>query len=180
MLGVDHTAQFLAGVNLLNQADNTITRVTDSAARQEAIEYINSNYLSSVEDTLHYSLNESELSNLNFSSHVSNAKLERGELTFDSIGNDPYIVLPLLSIEDNDDARLYVDFESPGSASISLYYPTDENSSYSEENKLTRATTRGRNQAIFSLSNSATSGRLRIDIGSSSGRTTITSIEIRS
>lgn len=180
LLGVDHEAKFLAGINLLRESNSIAVRNTNSSSRQEAIKFINSNFLSTAEDTVHYSLGDSDLSEINFSSHVSNAALEDGELTFESTGNDPYFILPSVSISENDDARLYIDFESPGSNSISLYYPTDENSGYSEQNKLNRNTTRGRNQAIFSLKNSAKTGRFRIDIDGNTGRTTITSIEIRS
>lgn len=178
LLGVNHSASFLVGTNLLSDGQEEVEGSLRLSRRLQAIRFINSNYLSSKGDKILYSLNQSRLRDLDFSGHVKDPVISRGRLEFTSIGNDPYFILPSISIDSQEDAQLYITFEAEKASSIELFFTTEENRSYSEENKQSKATTSGKNMAIFPITKSAAEGRLRIDPGANPGRFLINSIDI--
>ena len=149
-------------------------------SRRQLISFINSNVLSTQETDLFYSLETRGSSGIDFSDHIVEIEETIAGLEFTSVGNDPFFVLPPVSVPDDKDARLYVNFESEEASAITLYYSTELNGNFSEEKTISRPTVSGENQIVFRLGKGMTTVRLRLDLGISASRYLIRSIEIRS
>ena len=182
LLEVEHNTPFLAGGDLLegevlNEADAEIF-----ADRQRAIKFINGRYLSSMEEErrLLYSLRRTRLRDLDFSQQVTDTELSRTGLRFVSTGSDPYFILPELTLESREGARLYVTLEVEQDSTFTLYYTSDEDPNYSEANTISASTVKGENRIVFGLDDIARTGRLRIDPGVNAGTFLLSLIEIRS
>ncbi len=181
LLDVQHNVSFLAGANLLQSENLTLEDMNIIAEREQAIRFINSKFLSSLEDEqLLFSLADARLWELDFSAHVTWENLIGGSLSFSSTGDDPFIILPELTIDSPQDSRIYVTLESDQASSFTLYFTTGDNPDYSEANTISHTTVSGENQLVFPLDKVARTGRLRIDPGTSPGRFLISSLEIRS
>ena len=194
MLDITHDASFLVGIDLLNAEgqhnDRNILRNVFSALRspvwrqhdprwENIIRYINSNYLSTAENEVLYSLNRANWDEIDFVNTIGNVEFVRNGIKFNVDGNDPYFILPELPSFQQKDIRLYITIDVEQASVIKLYYLTDEDKAYSESNTLTRETETGSNQLVFSLNRRAGQGRLRIDPGLNPGQYFIRSLEIR-
>jgi len=181
LMQVEHSVPFLAGRNLLEAPDRIIEDNDLVAERNAAIRYINSNYLTSTKGhKLHYSLTQSRLQDLDFSRDVRSPRLANGRLDFTSTDDDPFIILPELTIESLEDAYLYVTLEAEQGSTATLYYSSQEETGYSEANTIKHSTADGVNHLVFSLQKVARRSRLRIDTGVRRGRIRISRLEIRS
>ena len=180
MLHITHDASFLAGIDLLDADVQRSDRNIDDPGWENIIRYINSNYLTTTENEVLYSLNRANWDEIDFVNHVENAEFSQNGVKFNATGNDPYFILPELPSFQQKDFRIYITIDVEQASAIALYYLTDEDKGYSEANKLTRETEAGTNQLVFSLNRRAGQGRLRIDPGLNSGKYFIRSLEIRS
>lgn len=182
LLEIKHNAPFLAGGNLLKGELLSVSDIEIFADRQQAIGFINSNYLSSLdgEGRLLYSLRRTRLTDLAFSAHVKDANLSIEGLRFNSTGTDPYFILPKLNLASTSGLRLYVTLEAERDSTFTLYFPTGDSPYYSETNTIKANTTAGENRIRLSLDAVATDGQLRIDPGANPGTFLISRIEIRS
>jgi len=183
LMNVEHDASFLAGRSVIDKESELLEREQKGVhrlSRRQLISFINSNFLSPQETDLFYSLETRGSSGIDFSDHIVDIEETISGLEFTSVGNDPFFMLPPVSVPDGKDARLYVNFESEEASVITLYYSTELNGNFSEEKTISRPTVSGENQIVFRLGKGMTIGRLRLDPGISAGRYLIRSIEIRS
>ncbi|MBT8146040.1 MAG: sulfatase-like hydrolase/transferase, partial [Gammaproteobacteria bacterium] len=152
LMQVQHNASFLAGGDLSQGEMLTIEDAEIFAQRQELIRFINSNYLSSQgTGGVLYSLEQSRLAEFDFSQHVNDPELSSRGLSFTSVGDDPFILLPELTIDSPAQARLYVTLETDQASAFTLYYESDENPDYSEANTISHSTAAGENHLVFNL-----------------------------
>ncbi|MEZ5516860.1 MAG: sulfatase-like hydrolase/transferase [Gammaproteobacteria bacterium] len=181
LLSVQQQASFLAGSSLLNAENLQAEDAGIEADRSEAARYINSNYFSSRNnEQLLYSLATSRLFELDFSDDVSEQQRVNDGLLFTATGDDPFILLPELTLDEADQVRMYVTLETEQASTFTVYYPTEDEPGYSEAHTLHGTTVKGENQLVFSLDLLAVSGRLRIDPGINPGHFQISRLEIRS
>jgi len=180
MLDITHDASFLVGIDLIDADGQRSDRNIDDPRWGNVIRYINSNYLTTTENEVLYSLNRANWEEIDFANHVENVEFSQNGVKFIATGNDPYFILPELPSFQQKDFRIYITIDVEQASAIALYYLTDEDKGYSEANKLTRQTEAGTNQLVFSLNRRAGQGRLRIDPGLNSGKYFIRSLEIRS
>ena len=180
MLDITHDASFLVGIDLIDADGQRSDRNIDDPRWGNIIRYINSNYLTTTENEVLYSLNRANWEEIDFVNHVENVEFSQNGVKFIATGNDPYFILPELPSFQQKDFRIYITIDVEQASAIALYYLTDEDKGYSEANKLTRQTEAGTNQLVFSLNRRAGQGRLRIDPGLNSGKYFIRSLEIRS
>ncbi len=180
MLDITHDASFLVGIDLLNAEGQHSERNMDDPRRENIIRYLNSNHLSTAENEVHYSLNRANWGEIDFVNNIENVEFTQNGVKFNVDGHDPYFILPELPNFQQKDFRLYITIDVEQASAMALYYLTDEDKAYSENNKLTRETETGSNQLVFSLNRRAGQGRLRIDPGSNPGQYFIRSLEIRS
>jgi hypothetical protein len=179
LLGVQHDVAFLAGLNLLNTSLKDAVRDTYDPNRLDAIRYINSNHLSTVEENITFSLSRRSLREMDFSESISNVSYNDGQLQFDAATEDPYFMLPALGDAQFNDAMLYLTIETEEKLSVALYFETEPGQGYSEENKLLRNMKVGLNRIVFELNDVSPGSRIRIDPGHLSGRYSIQELEIR-
>lgn len=179
LLGVRHDVTFLAGLNLLNTPLKGAVRDTYDPNLLDAIRYINSNHLSSVEENIAFSLNRRTLGEMDFSEGVSNISLSGGQLQFDAATGDPYFILPALGDAQLNDAMLYLTIETEEQLNVAIYFETESGQGYSEENTVQRYIEVGLNRIVFDLKGVATGSRIRIDPGHLPGRYSIQKLEIR-
>lgn len=180
LLDVEHRASFLAGIDLLETPVEEAERDIDDPVRLNALRYINSNHLSTVESTTIYSLSRLALSELEYSVSIENVAFVEDSLQFDAVTADPYLVLPLLPDADYSDAMLYLTLEAEEKLAVAIYYEEVAGEGYSEENTLRREIEAGLNRMVFDLQAVAAGSRIRIDPGHVPGHYTIREIEIRS
>lgn len=177
LLEVDHEVTFLAGVDLLNSEGQPSLRVVNSEQRTQVIRFINSNFLSS--SNILYSLNSSNLESINFASQIQNVEFIDNGLSFEVTGNDPYFYLPALFAEEQKSSELHIDVESEVDTTFTLYFMTEENGTYSEQDTIKRLVRKGSNEIAFDLKDTADGERLRIDPGHLPADYRINSLEIR-
>ena len=180
MLDITHDASFLVGIDLLDADVQRSDRNIDDPRWENIIRYINSNYLTTTENEVLYSLNRANWDEIDFVNDVENVEFSQNGVKFNATGNDPYFILPELRSFQQKDFRIYITIDVEQASAMALYYLTDEDKGYSETNKLTRETEAGTNQLVFSLNRRAGQGRLRIDPGLNPGKYFIRSLEIRS
>jgi phosphoglycerol transferase len=180
MLDITHDASFLVGIDLLDADVQRSDRNIDDPRWENIIRYINSNYLTTTENEVLYSLNRANWDEIDFVNDVENVEFSQNGVKFTATGNDPYFILPELRSFQQKDFRIYITIDVEQASAMALYYLTDEDKGYSETNKLTRETQAGTNQLVFSLNRRAGQGRLRIDPGLNPGKYFIRSLEIRS
>ncbi len=180
LLDVTHGVDFLAGIDLLDSNQQASERDIYNPDRLAAIRYVNSNHLSTLESTLLYSLNRFSENGIDFSSDMQNARFLGSRITFDTVGNDPYFVLPTLPGVQYHNAKLYITIETVEKLVVAIYYEAKQGGGYSEENTLRRHIEPGVNPLVFDLDGVATGSRLRIDPGDRAGRYLIRNLEIRS
>lgn len=171
---------FLAGVDLLAHGVEAAEIDVHDPRRSDSIRYINSNYLSSAENQVLYTLQADAVDKIDFVNHIEDIEFARKGLEFTVTGNDPYFILPAIPISRQQELYLYITLEVEKRSTIVLYYMTDADDGYSETRKLTRITVPGTNQIVFGLDSSGGLGRLRIDPGANPGRYFISSLEVRS
>ena len=179
LLGVQHDVTFLAGLNLLNTPLKDAARDIHDPNRLDAIRYINSNHLSTVEENIVFSLSRKTLGEMDFSEGISNVRLSGGQLQFDAATGDPYFMLPALADTQFNDALLYLTIETDEQLNVVIYFETESGQGYSEENTVQRYTEVGRNRIVFDLKGVATGSRIRIDPGHLPVRYSIQELEIR-
>ena len=179
LLGVQHDVTFLAGLNLLNTPLKDAARDIDDPNRLDAIRYINSNHLSTVEENIVFSLSRKTLGEMDFSEGISNVRLSGGQLQFDAATGDPYFMLPALADTQFNDALLYLTIETDEQLNVVIYFETESGQGYSEENTVQRYIEAGRNRIVFDLKGVATGSRIRIDPGHLPVRYSIQELEIR-
>ena len=180
MLDITHNASFLVGIDLLDADVQRSDRNIHDPRREDIIRYINSNYLSSAENEVLYTLNRTNWDEIDFANDIGNVEFTQNGVKFNANGNDPYFFLPEIPNFQQKDFRIYITIDVEQASAIALYYLTDEDKGYSEANKLSRETEAGTNQLVFSLNRRAGQGRLRIDPGLNPGQYFIRSLEIRS
>ncbi|MBL4728507.1 MAG: sulfatase-like hydrolase/transferase [Gammaproteobacteria bacterium] len=179
LLEVQHDVAFLAGLDLLNTSLLDAERNTYDPDRLNAIRYINSNHLSTVEENIPYSLSRHSLSDVSFSEGITNVRFSRGRLQFEATKEDPYFILPVLPEFEFADAMLYLTLETDKNQGVAIYFEAEVGQGYSEANTLLRDTRIGRNQIAFDLSGVASGSLIRIDPGNLPGRYSIIELEIR-
>ena len=179
LLEVQHDVSFLAGLNLLNSSLADAERDTYNPDRLNAIRYINSNHLSTVEENIAYSLNRLTLGEVEFSESIVDIEHRGGKLLFDATTNDPHFLLPVLPDLEFSDARLYLTLETDEKLGVMIYFETEVGQGYSEEDTLQRNIEVGLNQMVFDLNRVASGSRVRIDPGHLPGRYSIHELEIR-
>ena len=126
-----------------------------------------------------YSLNSSNLESINFASQIQNVEFIDNGLSFEVTGNDPYFYLPALFAEEQKNSELHIDVESEVDTTFTLYFLTEENGTYSEQNTIKRLVRKGLNEIAFDLKDTAVGERLRIDPGHLPADYRINSLEIR-
>lgn len=179
LLGVQHDVAFLAGLNLLNTSLKDAVRDTYDPNRLDAIRYINSNHLSTVEDSIPFSLSRRTLDEMDFSEDITNIRLSGGQLQFDAATGDPYFMLPALAETQFNDAMLYLTIRTDEQLNVAVYFESELGQGYSEENTVQRYIEVGLNRIVFELKEVATGSRIRIDPGHLPGRYSIQELEIR-
>ena len=179
LLGVQHDVTFLAGLDLLNTPLKDAVRDTYDPNRLDAIRYINSNHLSTVEENIAFSLSRQTLGEMDFSESISNVRYNGGQLQFDAATGDPYFMLPALGDVQFSDAMLYLTIETDEQLNVAIYFEAEPGQGYSEENTLQRYIPVGLNRVVFELKGVATGSRIRIDPGQLPGRYSIRKLEIR-
>ena len=179
LLGVQHDVTFLAGLDLLNTPLKDAVRDTYDPNRLDAIRYINSNHLSTVEENIAFSLSRQALGEMDFSEKISNVSYNGGQLQFDAATGDPYFMLPALGDLQFIDAMLYLTIETDEQLNVAIYFEAEPGQGYSEENTLQRYIPVGLNRVVFELKGVATGSRIRIDPGQLPGRYSIRELEIR-
>jgi len=179
LLGVEHDVAFLAGLNLLNTPLKDAVRDTYDPHRLDAIRYINSNHLSTVEENIPFSLSRQTLAEMEFSEDISNIRYNGGQLQFDAATGDPHFMLPALSDAQFNDAMLYLTIKTDEQLNVAIYFETEPGLGYSEENTLQRYIEVGLNRIVFDLKGVAAGSRIRIDPGHLPGRYSIQELEIR-
>ena len=179
LLGVKHDVAFLAGLNLLNAPLIGAVRNTYDPNWLDAIRYINSNHLSTVEENIIFSLNRRSLGEMDFSESISNVRYNGGQLQFDAATGDPYFMLPAFGDAQFNDTVLYLTIETEEQLNVAIYFETETGQGYSEENTLQRYIEGGLNRIVFELNGIATESRIRIDPGHLPGRYSIQELEIR-
>ena len=179
LLEVQHDVAFLAGLDLLNTSLLDAQRDTYDPDRLDAIRYINSNHLSTVEENIAYSLSRRVLGEIDFSEGIANVRFSGGRLQIDAATDDPYFMLPVLPSVEFDDARLYLTLQTDEKLVVTIYFETEVGQGYSEENTLQRNIEVGLNQMVFDLNGVATGSRIRIDPGHLSGLYSIHELEVR-
>ncbi len=179
LLEVQHDVAFLAGLNLLNTSLADAERDTFDPDRLNAIRYINSNHLSTIEENIVYSLSRVAAQEITYSNSIVNIEFDYGRLEFDAMDGDPHFLLPRLSNVEYDDATLYLTLNSDEKLDVAIYYETKVGAGYSEQHTMHRNIEVGLNQIAFDLSGIATDSRIRIDPGHLSGRYSIHELEIR-
>ena len=145
----------------------------------DAIRYINSNHLSTVEENIIFSLNRRSLGEMGFSESISNVRYNGGQLQFDAATGDPYFMLPAFGDAQFNDAMLYLTIETEEQLNVAIYFETETDQGYSEENTLQRYIEVGLNRIVFDLNGIATGSRIRIDPGHLPGHYSIQELEIR-
>jgi len=179
LLGVQHDVAFLAGLNLLNTPLKGAVRNIYDPNWLDAIRYINSNHLSTVEENIIFSLNRRSLGEMNFPESISNVRYNGGQLQFDAATGDPYFMLPAFGDVQFNDTVLYLTIETEEQLNVAIYFETETGQGYSEENTLQRYIEGGLNRIVFELNGIATESRIRIDPGHLPGRYSIQELEIR-
>ena len=179
LLGVQHDVAFLAGLNLLNTPLKDAVRNTYDPNWIDAIRYINSNHLSTVEENIIFSLNRRSLGEIDFHESISNVRYYDGQLQFDAATGDPYFMLPDFGDAQFNDTMLYLTIETEEPLRVAIYFETEAGQGYLEENTLRRDIEVGLNQIVFKLNGVATESRIRIDPGHLPGRYSIQELEIR-
>ena len=179
LLGVQHDVTFLAGLDLLSTPLKDAVRDTYNPNRLDAIRYINSNHLSTVEENIAFSLSRQTLGEMDFSESISNVRYNGGQLQFDAATGDPYFMLPALGDVQFSDAMLYLTIETDEQLNVAIYFEAEPGQGYSEENTLQRYIPVGLNRVVFELKGVATGSRIRIDPGQLPGRYSIRELEIR-
>jgi hypothetical protein len=179
LLGVQHDVTFLAGLDLLKTPLKDAVRDTYDPNRLDAIRYINSNHLSTVEENIAFSLSRQTLGEMDFSESISNVRYNGGQLQFDAATGDPYFMLPALGDVQFSDAMLYLTIETDEQLNVAIYFEAEPGQGYSEENTLQRYIPVGLNRVVFELKGVATGSRIRIDPGQLPGRYSIRELEIR-
>jgi hypothetical protein len=179
LLGVQHDVRFLAGLNLLNTPLKDAVRDIFDPNRHDAIRYINSNHLSTIEENIAFSLSRRTLGEMDFSDGISNIRYNGGQLQFNAATADPYFILPALADAQFNDTILYLTIETDEELNVAIYFETEPGQGYSEENTLQRYIEVGLNRIAFELKEVATGSRIRIDPGHLPGRYSIQELEIR-
>lgn len=179
LMGVEHDAAFLAGVDLLSAAEEELERNIDDPTRLNAIRYINSNHLSTKLGETVYSLDRTALDAFEFSDTIADLDYVSGSLKFEAIDEDPYFLLPPQPDIEFADAMLYVTLDTDQDLNVAIYYEDEVGAGYSEDNRLDRFINPGVTRMTFDLEEVARGSRLRIDPGNVAGSYTIRDIEIR-
>jgi len=179
LLEVQHDVAFLAGLDLLNVSLIDAERDTYDSDRLNAIRYINSNHLSTVEENIAFSLSRQTLGEIAFSEDIANIRFSGGQLQFDAATGDPYFMLPALAGVEFSDAMLYLTMKTKKKLNVAIYFETEPGQGYSEGNTLKRYIDVGLNRMVFDLNGVATESRIRIDPGHLPGRYSIIELEIR-
>jgi hypothetical protein len=179
LLDVQHDVAFLAGLDLLNTSFLDAQRDTYNPDRLNAIRYINSNHLSTVEENIAYSLSRRGLSEIEFSEGISNVRFSGGQLQFDAATGDPYFMLPVLPDVEFGEAMLYLTLQTDEKLSVTIYFEAAVGQGYSEENTLQRNIEIGLNQMVFDLNSVVAGSRIRVDPGHLPGSYSIHALEVR-
>ena len=179
LLDVQHDVAFLAGLDLLNTSLIDAQRDTYNPDRLNAIRYINSNHLSTVEENIAYSLSPQGLSEIEFSEGISNVRFSGGQLQFDAATGDPYFMLPVLPDVEFGEAMLYLTLQTDEKLSVTIYFEAAVGQGYSEENTLQRNIEIGLNQMVFDLNSVVAGSRIRVDPGHLPGSYSIHALEVR-
>lgn len=179
LLDVEADISFLAGLNLVEATEDEAERDTYDPDRMNAIRYINSNHLSTVDSYIAFSLSAANYDDINYSDAIDNVAYRDGILEFDSSTEDPYFLLPPLRDIEYDEAMLYLTMETEVKLGIAVYFETVSGEGYSDARTLRREIEVGFNQMVFDLSDVADGSRLRIDPGHLPGRYEIREIEVR-
>jgi phosphoglycerol transferase len=179
LLEVQHDVTFLAGLNLLNTALTDAVRDTYDPNRLDAIRYINSNHLSTVEENIAFSVSRRTLGEMDFSEGIANIRFSGGLFQFDATTGDPYFILPALVDTQLSNAMLYLTINTNEKLNVAIYFEAEAGQGYSEENTLQRYIEVGLNRVVFDLKGVATGSRIRIDPGHLPGRYSIHELEIR-
>lgn len=178
LLGVTHNTAFLAGSDLLSKAERSKLNQVKDAQRNRTIAFLNSKYLTSVEDSGHQTalLAPRDFEFLNQIEHI---EVIDSKVMFKVTGKDPYFILPKFENLSGDAMTMIIDMDAPAETDLTVFYLTGLQQEYSLERSRVERIKAGNSRIFFPLPADADFGRIRVDPGSIEGDYTIHSIEIR-
>lgn len=109
---------------------------------------------------------------------VEQLHCEGGDLVFHSTGNDPYLHLPRVPLDPEQECILLIDITSPVPTGAQVFYSTRQAPNYSEANSLRWSAPAGRHKRQLKLPASL-NGHFRIDPGTHPGAYRIHGIKVR-
>lgn len=178
LLGVTHSTAFLAGSDLLSNAERSkLDQVTD-AQRDRTIAFLNSKYLTSVKDSGHQTTLLAAR-DIEFLNQIENIEIIDSNVKFKATGQDPYFILPKFQNLSGDAMTMIIDMDAPAETDLMVFYLTGLQQEYSLERTRVERIKAGNNRIFFPLPADADFGRIRVDPGIIEGDYTIHSIEIR-
>ena len=180
LMQVEHDAVFLAGRDLLTSPVTSRNIDPDDPYGRAVLAFLNSQHLSSKDSEILYSLSSDGISQIEFSDHITDIEFKDGTLSFNAIGNDPYLILPRINLDDPGVATLFLNVVKNKDSIAAVYYSPDPQPEFSEDNTLLLDTFDGENGLAFSLSELNNDSRIRIDPGDHEGRYILQILEIRS
>ncbi len=110
----------------------------------------------------------------------NNITIENGKIYLTSFGNDPYFSIAKTAGNYNTKTLLMFKFESPSDTDLQVFFQTQYNMEYSEENSVLRRIKKGLNSVCLMIDNKDFNGQLRIDPGMYSGCYVIHEICVKS
>ena len=110
----------------------------------------------------------------------NNITIENGKIYLTSFGNDPYFSIAKTAGNYNTKTQLMFKFESPSDTDLQVFFQTQNNMEYAEENSVLRRIKKGLNTVCLMIDNKDFNGQLRIDPGMYSGCYVIHEICVKS
>lgn len=114
-----------------------------------------------------------------FKKNIENLSVTEGALSFDSLNEDPYIIIPELQFKEDKSHILLIDITVEEITKVQVFYLTGNENKYKEQFSVKSLAKMGRQAVIVEILNKSLFGRLRIDTGAYRGRYLVHSIEVR-
>jgi len=108
-----------------------------------------------------------------------NLDVRKSKLFINSTGNDPHFLLPQIDMFSESKLLLTFDFTSPEASTFQIFYQTEKNPFYNENNSYRIRTKKGINKISILLSAKYIIGKIRIDPGAIPGEYIFKSIEVK-
>jgi hypothetical protein len=131
------------------------------------------------DDPLFHKISTSSmLEHSGFKHQIENIRLEEDDFVFESIGNDPYLYLPIVPVHPDKTALIRIEITAPARTQAQLFYQTYDSPSFTESSSSFRWFPAGTSVQQFRLPRDL-NGHFRLDPGSIPGTFRIHSIEFR-